>query len=239
MQNTLQSPHQRFQTCSEHHLLVGRQAATWTRVGFTCLLTVNLLSAYSIASSLTGYSAAAYVDADGYTGQVAVTSSSLTMAQASSITRRTLRVGNQGEDVRELQAALKLLGYFTGAIDGIFGAQTEAAVRRFQSAAGTDSDGIVGAATWSKLFPAATMFSSSPSPPPPASNPEFPTLRRGSRGEAVERLQQRLRARGFLQSFPDGVFGPNTEAAVKAAQRRYGLEPDGIVGPATWDALSR
>lgn len=236
MQNTLQSQHQRFQTCSKRQLVVDCQRTVLTRVGITCLLAVNLLSARSVAYGSTRDSSTAH----GYADQVATTTLSLvSVAQASVTARRTLRVGNQGEDVRELQAALKLLGYFTGAIDGIFGSQTEAAVRRFQSAAGTDSDGIVGAATWSKLFPAAATFTSSPSPPPLVTNPEFPILRRGSRGAAVERLQQRLRARGFLQSSPDGVFGADTEAAVKAAQRRYGLEPDGIVGPATWDALSR
>ncbi|MGG3846690.1 peptidoglycan-binding domain-containing protein [Aeribacillus composti] len=35
----------------------------------------------------------------------------------------------------------------------------------------------------------------------------------------------------------DGVFGPKTEAAVKAYQRRHGLKADGIVGPKTWNAM--
>jgi peptidoglycan hydrolase-like protein with peptidoglycan-binding domain len=48
-----------------------------------------------------------------------------------------------------------------------------------------------------------------------------------------------LQARGFLQGAVDGVFGAATETAVKAAQQRYGLETDGIVGASTWDALLR
>jgi peptidoglycan hydrolase-like protein with peptidoglycan-binding domain len=57
------------------------------------------------------------------------------------------------------------------------------------------------------------------------------------RGPAVKDLQERLRAKGFLRSSADGVFGRNTQAAVKAAQRRYKLSVDGIVGSATWAAL--
>jgi peptidoglycan hydrolase-like protein with peptidoglycan-binding domain len=52
-------------------------------------------------------------------------------------------------------------------------------------------------------------------------------------------LQDRLRTLGFLQGEADGVFGTETVAAVKAAQSNFQLEPDGIVGPATWRALLR
>ena len=58
-----------------------------------------------------------------------------------------------------------------------------------------------------------------------------PTLRRGARGEMVKQLQ------GKLKLGADGVFGPMTEAAVRAFQRGKNLVPDGIVGPATWAAL--
>lgn len=58
-----------------------------------------------------------------------------------------------------------------------------------------------------------------------------PTLRRGSSGDAVRDVQQRL---GITA---DGAFGPNTEAAVKNFQRAQGLSADGVVGPQTWAAL--
>lgn len=58
------------------------------------------------------------------------------------------------------------------------------------------------------------------------------TLRRGSKGEEVKRLQNLL---GGLN--PDGIFGAKTEAAVKAFQKANGLAVDGIVGPKTWSAL--
>lgn len=58
-------------------------------------------------------------------------------------------------------------------------------------------------------------------------------------GPAVTGLQERLRTLGYLKSGADGVFGPETQAAVKAAQRKLSLEPDGVVGPATWTGLLR
>lgn len=63
-----------------------------------------------------------------------------------------------------------------------------------------------------------------------------PALRRGSFGEAVIRLQERLRAKGYMIAI-DGDFGPATELAVSKVQQAAGLEPDGIVGNKTWAAL--
>ena len=56
-------------------------------------------------------------------------------------------------------------------------------------------------------------------------------LRKGSRGNEVKELQE------FLGIGADGVFGPGTEAAVKAWQKENGLVDDGIVGPATLDCM--
>ncbi|NJN91054.1 MAG: hypothetical protein HC878_12215 [Leptolyngbyaceae cyanobacterium SL_5_14] len=71
------------------------------------------------------------------------------------------------------------------------------------------------------------------------SNIDLPILRVGMRGPAVARLQERLRATGFFSGAIDGVFGTETQNAVRAAQRNFDLEPDGVVGPATWGALLR
>lgn len=66
-----------------------------------------------------------------------------------------------------------------------------------------------------------------------------PTLRKGSSGEYVTLLQTKLIQLGYdLAPYgADGKFGAKTESAVKAFQRDKGLEPDGVVGPKTWDAL--
>jgi hypothetical protein len=72
--------------------------------------------------------------------------------------------------------------------------------------------------------------------PPPGAPPGVaprPTLRRGAAGAPVALLQ---RALGLHD---DGLFGPRTEAAVRAFQRSQNLVPDGIVGPRTWARLPR
>ena len=61
--------------------------------------------------------------------------------------------GSTGDDVARIQKALKDAGLYQGEADGIFGAQTEAAVKRFQGNSAVAADGIVGPATWEKLFP--------------------------------------------------------------------------------------
>ena len=58
-------------------------------------------------------------------------------------------------------------------------------------------------------------------------------LRLGSRGSEVKAVQKRLKELGYLNDSADGVFGPKTEAAVKAFQKRNGLTADGVVGTAT------
>lgn len=59
----------------------------------------------------------------------------------------TVKVGSRGEVVRTIQTKLKRWGYYTGGVDGIFGAKTKAAVQFFQRRNGLAADGIVGAAT--------------------------------------------------------------------------------------------
>lgn len=195
---------------------------------------------------------------------------------ATGINRPPIKAGDQGTNVSELQAALKLLGYYAGAVDGIYRESTTKAVSQFQQAAGLNPDGIVSTGTWERLFPLvpttaasaatfpvpavtqatpATPTSSAPNntrvtnskpitsssrAPTLASTPiNLPVLRLGMRGSTVKRLQQRLQAIGLFKNPIDGVFGLQTETAVKAAQRRYRLNPDGVVGSATWKVLDR
>jgi peptidoglycan hydrolase-like protein with peptidoglycan-binding domain len=172
------------------------------------------------------------------------------IAQTGAIVRPALKLGSRGSAVIELQAALKLLGFYPDTVDGIFSQSTARAVSQFQEAAGLAADGIVGQDTWNRLFPVAASAIENPidNAPVTADNSEidpqaqptnFPVLRRRMRGPAVRDLQERLRAKGFLRVSADGVFGPETQAAVKAAQRQYQLPADGIVGRATWEALLR
>lgn len=65
----------------------------------------------------------------------------------------------------------------------------------------------------------------------------LPVLSLGSEGPAVTQLQTRLQKLGLFSGAIDGDFGPATQAAVIAAQTRFQLTADGVVGPATWRAV--
>ena len=59
----------------------------------------------------------------------------------------TVKVGSKGTVVKTIQTKLKRWGYYTGSVDGVFGAKTKAAVQSFQRKNGLTADGIVGNAT--------------------------------------------------------------------------------------------
>src|SRR2546423_5834529 len=131
-----------------------------------------------------------------------------------------VRRGDTGHPVRTLQHLLRAHGY-TLAVDGIFGPQTEAAVRAVQSSRGLAVDGIVGPQTWPALIV---------------------QVKQGSQGDAVRGVQEEFQFRN-LSGDPskglqiDGIFGPKTDAAVRGFQQAVGIAVDGIVGPITWRAL--
>jgi peptidoglycan hydrolase-like protein with peptidoglycan-binding domain len=135
----------------------------------------------------------------------------------------TLRKGSRDPAVRDLQDAIKsLVREPSGEHDGVFGEGTESDVRKFQSAQGLDADGVVGKMTWRAIDNADLST---------------PTLKKGSHGNPVRRLQLRLSLFGFDTKGVDGKFGGSTEGAVKHCQRDFGLEIDGIVGTKTWSIV--
>jgi peptidoglycan hydrolase-like protein with peptidoglycan-binding domain len=155
-----------------------------------------------------------------------------------------LRVGSTGENVRLIQSYLAAIhrtypSIPAPTVDGIFGPRTEAAVIAFQRQFLLTPDGIVGPVTWNELVRQYSIAIGNPHLSPP-----FPgtALRVGSRGDGVRIMQQYLRdLRGKFPSLPaisvDGVFGPQTQAAVIAFQRLFNLTPDGVIGPLTWTAI--
>lgn len=64
----------------------------------------------------------------------------------------------------------------------------------------------------------------------------YPTIRQGAKGDLVIQLQTFLSNLGS-SLVVDGIFGNGTASAVRAFQKKYGLEVDGIVGPKTWSKL--
>lgn len=133
----------------------------------------------------------------------------------------TLRTGNSSNFVYLLQLMLNQNG-FNLSVDGQFGTNTLNAVTQFQQNNGLAADGIVGSNTWRTLLVL----------------PPRPTLRRGSRGTYVKYLQEKLTSKLYPAGSADGIFGGNTERAVRELQQENGLAVDGIVGPATWQIVS-
>ncbi|MBE9213384.1 peptidoglycan-binding protein [Plectonema cf. radiosum LEGE 06105] len=70
-------------------------------------------------------------------------------------------------------------------------------------------------------------------------NSNFVTLKKGSKGAAVTRLQQRLKTLGYYSASIDGDFGAKTEAAVIAFQKNNAVAVDGVVGMETESAIQR
>lgn len=151
-----------------------------------------------------------------------------------------LRQGSRGELVKLAQYFLRVISKYYEAvrpisIDGIFGPNTTAAVRDFQSRFGLTVDGIIGPVTWNALYDVFMGIANTSGLVVPY--PGTP-LKEGSRGENVWLMQDYLRTLSEVYPIPviraDGIFGPATREAVIAFQKIAGITPDGIIGPETW-----
>ena len=76
-----------------------------------------------------------------------ITLAALLVAYVFGVNAAVVKTGSRGQTVRTIQTKLKRWGYYTGAVDGVFGAQTKKAVQYFQRKIGLTADGIVGSAT--------------------------------------------------------------------------------------------
>ncbi len=140
-----------------------------------------------------------------------------------------LSTGTVGEGVRDLQQRLAAAGHETGDELGSYGDLTEVAVRRFQAQRRLAVDGICGRDTWAALIEAGFDLGD-----------RLLYLRRPMlRGDDVSDLQFKLAALGFDAGRVDGIFGPQTEAALKDFQRNAGLTTDGVCGPDVLSGLAR
>ena len=140
----------------------------------------------------------------------------------------SLRMGDSGSAVKDLQTKLKKLGYYNGTVDSTFGSGTYAAVRAFQQKNGLTADGVAGSATLKKLDAVCKNADS---------DKDDGSLRKGSTGSAVKDLQTKLKKLGFYNAYVDGSYGDTTVAAVKAFQKKYNLTADGVAGSETLKKL--
>ena len=167
---------------------------------------------------------------------------------------RTLKVGSYGEDVKAIQMKLLGSGYMTGNADGIYGALTKAAVKRFQrdysAMYGLKVDGIVGPKTWVAINSELSSWGAEQTHV--TNNTTYVggfnrTLRIGSHGNDVKKLQNALRDMGYYVGNIDGIYGTLTWAAVRQFQWDYKYynpttpinSVDGIAGPATFVVMQQ
>ncbi len=167
---------------------------------------------------------------------------------------RLLRLGSSGNDVRNIQVRLNRISRNYPSIpkiplaDGIFGTETDAAVREFQRVFSLTPDGVVGRGTWysiARIYNAVKRIadvSSEGIPLEDALNVFESSLELGDTGADVRELQYFL---NFLSIFNpqippltiDGIFGTDTQNAVNAFQRANDIPITGIVTPQVWDVI--
>ena len=157
------------------------------------------------------------------------------VATANPDATRTLTLGMTGNDVYALQERLIELRYLSGVADGVFGAETQAALIAFQKNNGLTEDGNAGSSTLKKLAGSCKAATRTTPTPVPSGTV---TLREGDEGENVYILQAYLFELGYYTGRIDGRFSAETTEAVKAFQRANGLTADGIAGKGTQSKLT-
>ena len=142
---------------------------------------------------------------------------------------RALRRGDRGREVVDLQTRLLSLGLDLGnrGMDGVFGPQTELAVKAFQQGMGIIADGVVGETTYGEIVEAGYK---------PGGRLLY--LRQPPfRGADVQELQRMLNDLGFDPGAVNGLFDERTARATREFQRNAGLIPDGVVDDGVFKTL--
>ena len=178
-------------------------------------------------------------------------SEGITLSDVTKQYEKESNLGDSGANIRNIQYFLNYLAEFYSEIpqvdiDGIFGTQTENAVKAFQALFELPITGSVDLPTYDTLYRTYLGFIQTlpfkyldgeiyPYPGIP--------LRLGSESEVVRLLQEYLNyISQFIEQIPSvsptGYFGQRTEDSVIAFQRLYGREPSGTVGAQTWNAIT-
>lgn len=181
-----------------------------------------------------------------------LTSEGLTAEEVANRWDEDLRKGDYGQTVRALQYHLNVIAYFNPEIplvtaNSVFDAETEAQVKAFERFYGLNPDGVVDFRTWQLITKIYTdILNGLPEGYEGATAALYPgyNLTPGMRNDDVKEFQTYLRVIGQnIAAIPvieaTGYFGPETERAVVTFQRLYGLEPTGVVGSPTWDAMAK
>lgn len=146
-----------------------------------------------------------------------------------------LEAGDEGDPVRDLQHRLLQLEWFSGKITGVYGDDTVLAIEGFQAKRGITVTGEVDQATLDRLHsmtrqPTQDEMHNILRPGPAL-------LAQGSTGDGVKDVQARLKQIGWYSPKIDGVYGPQTEEAVRGFQAKRQIPVTGEVDQRTKDRL--
>ena len=191
----------------------------------------------AVYEGVQGYALKQYLKASAGSGSaVAVTPAPGAGGASSAYT--LLYSGSKGDAVKALQEALKELGFYTGSVDGSFGSGTRGAVTAFQKMNGLSQTGTADSATQTLLFEGKPKNSKGKAAAvKTVSYVEGAPISSGSRGDAVVRLQTRLKELGYYTGAVDGAAGSGTVSAVKAFQTKNGLKQTGTADASTQKLL--
>lgn len=172
-------------------------------------------------------------------------------------------VSGHNPRVEEIQQILKDAEFEPGPVDGVMGGQTRSAIRKFQKEKGLKQTGKIDSVTYlalnrhkeaakepSKIESENDFFTSIS-----GQNQEINVIAEEKKSRAdvqdeimsyrlkpkgrTRQIQTALRKAGFYKGEVDGKEGPQTKRAIKAFQKAKGLNPDGVVGPRTWEELNK
>ena len=177
-------------------------------------------------------------------------SEGISISEAQRVYPYPLSLGSSNIYVRIIQYFLDFIAYFNGQLprisaDGVFGQETENAVKAFQRYYSLEETGVVNSETWYEILDQYNVILQSlPYEFQSYSSLLYPgyVITTGATGKAVEQLQTYLSV--ISQNIPsvpsvtvDGVYGIQTERAVEAVQSLYGLPVTGDVGVLTWNSI--
>ena len=149
-----------------------------------------------------------------------------------------LEKGSEGEEVIALQSALIELGFMHGTADGKFGSATENAVLVFQNANGFPTTGIADPNLQAFLYSGKPKNADGKTAQVKTASPVLgASLKLGSTGIPVKRLQSVLQELGYYAGEATGTYDNATKKAVAAFQKKYGLKDDGVAGADTLTLL--
>lgn len=148
--------------------------------------------------------------------------------------------GNRGSMITDMQLNLQKAGYLKGGVDGVYGKDTADAVKALQKHKGIPVSGVIDEMTYAVLEnqslsadEAANLSSAGK-----ADGSSTFLYQKGDRGTEVSSLQRKLKKMDYLKGAVDGIYGNDTEEAVRKFQKKKKLPVTGKVNKAAFDAIS-